>query len=456
MFSSYVKNSLFLILTVVLSAAAIFGQTSGFNYQGRLTDGGIPANGNYDLQFALFDAADGSNQIGQTKMVSSVPVSGGVFTVTLDFGANAFSGASRFLEISARPSGAAGFTLLTPRQPITATPYSVRSLNSASADNAQQLAGVAASQYVKNDDARLTDARDPKAGNASYVQNSTSQQATTNFNISGNGTVGGTLSGNTVNAATQYNLGGQTVLGLSQSVLKLGNSGNVAIGQSSFPSYKLDIESPDKNGLRIGTGTPGGTALSLGGFGTFEVDSNGTQAGRFVVAENGNVGIGSPNPTYKLTVAGGSFLGGNVTVGGTLGFPDGSVQSNAVGKVYTNGPNLPETELTILPNTTTLNTLTLPPGVYLITATVNFQNRANNVFADNTRMLKCMFVNEFIWLDRLGAPANGNDWSMVTMHTVRVQTGTSPVSLSCGAIDGGQAFAMARRLTAVRVGDSPN
>jgi hypothetical protein len=132
------------------------------------------------------------------------------------------------------------------------------------------------------------------------------------------------------------------------------------------------------------------------------------------------------------------------------------VQSNAVGKVYTNGPNLPETELTILPNTTTLNTLTLPPGVYLITATVNFQNRANNVFADNTRMLKCMFVNEFIWLDRLGAPANGNDWSMVTMHTVRVQTGTGPVSLSCGAIDGGQAFAMARRLTAVRVGDSPN
>jgi len=465
MFYSEVKNSWLIILMVVLSAGAIFGQTTSFTYQGRLTDGGTPANGNYDLQFALFDAADGSNQIGQTKTVSSVPVSGGVFTVTLDFGASAFSGVSRFLEISARPSGAAGFTLLTPRQPITATPYAVRSLNSAAADtaaNAQQLAGVAASQYVKTDDARLTDARDPKAGNSNYVQNSTSQQAATNFNISGNGTVGGTLSGNSVNAATQYNLGGQTVLGAAgQNVLKLGNSGNVAIGQSSFPSYKLDIESPDKNGLRVGTGTPGGTALSVGGFGTFEVDSNGFQAGRFVVAENGNVGIGSTNPAYKLTVAGGSFLGGNVTVGGTVEstggfkFSDGSVQSNAVGKVYTNGPNLPETELTILPNTTTLNTLTLPPGVYLITATVNFQNRANNVFADNTRMLKCMFVNEFIWLDRLGAPANGNDWSMVTMHTVRVQTGTSPVSLSCGAIDGGQAFAMARRLTAVRVGDNP-
>jgi len=463
MFNSHFKNSLVIILMAVLSAGAVFGQTSGFTYQGRLTDGGTPANGNYDLQFALFDAADGNNQIGQTKTVSSVAVSGGVFTVTLDFGASAFSGANRFLEISARPSGAAAFTLMTPRQPITATPYALRSLNSTTADNAQQLAGVAASQYVKTDDARMSDARDPKAGNSNYVQNSTSQQAATNFNISGNGTAGGTLSGNTVNAASQYNLGGQTVLGVAgQNVLKLGNSGNVAIGQSSSPTYKLDIESPDKNGLRIGTGTPGGTALSIGGLGSFEVDANGFQAGRFVVAENGNVGIGAPNPPYKLTVAGGSWLGGDVTVGGTVEstggfkFPDGNVQSNAVGKVYTNGPNLPEAELTILPNTTTLNTLTLPPGVYLITATVNFQNRANNIFADNTRMLKCIFVNEFIWLDRLGAPANGNDWSMVTMHTVRVQTGTGPVSLSCGAIDGGQAFAMARRLTAVRVGDSPN
>src|SRR6478672_202274 len=167
----HIKTYLFLMLTIVLSAGALFGQTTGFNYQGRLTDGGIPANGNYDLQFALFDAADGSNQIGQTKIVSSVPVSAGIFTVTLDFGPSAFSGASRFLEISARPIGAAGFALLTPRQSITSTPYAVRSLNSAAADtatNAQQLAGVAASQYVKTDDSRLTDARDPKAGNSNY------------------------------------------------------------------------------------------------------------------------------------------------------------------------------------------------------------------------------------------------------------------------------------------------
>jgi len=461
------KTRIFLtVILLLFGITHVMAQTTAFTYQGKLSDNGSPANGNYDLQFALFDAADGNNQIGQTKTVSSVPVSAGIFTVTLDFGANAFSGVNRFLEISARPSGAGAFTLLTPRQPITSTPYAVRSLNSAAADtatNAQQLAGVDASQYVKIDDARLTDARDPKAGNSNYVQNSTSQQAATNFNISGNGTVGGTLSGNTVNAATQYNLGGQTVLGLSQSVLKLGNSGNVAIGQSSFPNYKLDIESPDKNGLRIGTGTPGGTALSLGGFGAFEVDSNGFQAGRFVVAENGNVGIGTPNPGYKLTVAGGSLLGGNVTVGGTVEstagfkFPDGSVQTNAVGKVYT-AATVGEVEVNHSANATDVATLTLPPGVYLVTATVYFENRANDLFQDNTRVVRCFFGNEFLGADQMGAPINNGIYSLTfNAHTVANQSANGPVSLRCGNLDDrGKVFAKNRRLTAVRVGDSPN
>jgi hypothetical protein len=146
-------------------------QQTGFTFQGKLTDSGTAANGNYDLQFALFDAAAGNNQIGQTQTISNVAVSAGVFTVTLDFGANAFSGPNRFLEISARASGTGAFTLLTPRQSITAAPYAVQSLNAATAGtatNAQQLAGVDASQYVKTNDARLSDARDPKAGDSNY------------------------------------------------------------------------------------------------------------------------------------------------------------------------------------------------------------------------------------------------------------------------------------------------
>jgi len=392
MLNSHFKNGLFIVLMVALSACASFGQTSGFTYQGRLTDGGTPANGNYDLQFALFDTADGNNQIGQTQTVSSVPVGGGVFTVTLDFGANAFLGANRFLAISARSSGGAAFTLLTPRQPITATPYAVRSLNTANADtatNAQQLAGVAASQYVKTDDARLSDARDPKAGNSSYVQNSTNQQAATNFNISGNGTAGGTLSGNAVNAANQYNLGGQKILSLS-----------------------------------------GGNGLSLG--------------------STGNVGIGITSSS-KLAVAG--------TVESTAGgfkFPDGSVQTSAAAKAYFTA-DLADLELNHSGSFTNILTLTLPPGVYLLNATVHFQNTANDFLADNKRLVRCYFNDEYLGMFSLGAPSDPMYSFTTTMHTLFTQAASGPVSFKCGDYfnDSGHVLAKARRFSAIRVADNP-
>src|SRR5438094_7235309 len=148
---------LVVVLVILLGATATLGQTTSFTYQGRLTDGGTVANGLYDLQFALFDSASSGAQIGSTQTLNSVLVSAGVFSVTLDFGANSFNGANRFLEIGARPSGAGSFTLLTPRQQVTSTPYAIRSANASSADtatnatnattatNATQLGGIAAS-----------------------------------------------------------------------------------------------------------------------------------------------------------------------------------------------------------------------------------------------------------------------------------------------------------------------
>src|SRR3989475_8223444 len=222
----YFVGALFMALCLFAGASAAFAQTTSFTYQGRLTDGGTPANGNYDLQFALFDSLSGGAQVGSTQTINTVPVSNGVFTVSLDFGANAFTGASRFLEISARPTGGS-FTLLTPRQQVTSTPYAIRSANASSADtatnatnatnattatNATQLGGIAASQYVQTNDSRLSDARPPTPGSSNYIQNTTSPQASTNFNISGNGTAGGTISGNVLNAVTQFNLNGSRIL----------------------------------------------------------------------------------------------------------------------------------------------------------------------------------------------------------------------------------------------------
>src|SRR5438132_11465824 len=139
------------LMMLCVFASAAFAQTSSFTYQGRLTDGGTPANGNYDLQFALWDSLSGGSQIGATQNFSNISVNSGVFSVTLDFGANAFPGANRFLEASARLSGAGAFILLTPRQQIMSTPYAVRSANATLADtatNSMQLGGFGSSQYV--------------------------------------------------------------------------------------------------------------------------------------------------------------------------------------------------------------------------------------------------------------------------------------------------------------------
>lgn len=182
-------------------ACHVNAQTTAFTYQGKLTDAGNPAAGNYDLQFKLFDALNGGTQQGSTFTNPMVVVSNGIFTVTLDFGASVFPGANRWLEVGVRPAGSVNpYTVLAPRQPITSTPYAIQSLN---ATNAAQLGGVTANQYVT-----------VTSGATSYIQNQNSgmPQPTSNFYISGNGTADGTLSGNVVNAATQFNLGGSRML----------------------------------------------------------------------------------------------------------------------------------------------------------------------------------------------------------------------------------------------------
>ena len=107
-------------------APELLAVTTGtvFTYQGQLNDNGTPASGSFDFEFKLFDAAGGGTQVGTTQNTHAVAVSQGVFTTALDFGA-AFDGQARWLEIAVRPAGGGGYTLLVPRQALTATPYAL-------------------------------------------------------------------------------------------------------------------------------------------------------------------------------------------------------------------------------------------------------------------------------------------------------------------------------------------
>jgi hypothetical protein len=100
--------------------------STAFTYQGQLRQGGSAANGTCDFQFGLFDAVAAGNAIGTPQANTNVNVSNGLFTVQMDFGATAFTGANRWLEISVRcPAGGGTFTTLSPRQELTAAPYAL-------------------------------------------------------------------------------------------------------------------------------------------------------------------------------------------------------------------------------------------------------------------------------------------------------------------------------------------
>lgn len=133
MCTRFVAGSLFVVLVV----SASWAQTplgTAFTYQGQLKSAGSPANGLHDLRFRLYDAFAGGAQVGPTLCANNVSVTEGLFTVSLDFGAQ-FAGDQRFLEIDVRAdtglncANPAGFVTLAPRQALTAAPNAIFALN---------------------------------------------------------------------------------------------------------------------------------------------------------------------------------------------------------------------------------------------------------------------------------------------------------------------------------------
>ncbi len=132
--------ALALVLPGALVAEAPLG--SAITYQGRLNDGGAPANSTYDFRFQLYDGMNG-NAVGAAVTMSPVAVTGGLFTVTLDFGGAAFSGNARWLEIGVRPAGSGGgYTVLSPRQLLTPSPGALFS------NDAARLGGQGGAFYL--------------------------------------------------------------------------------------------------------------------------------------------------------------------------------------------------------------------------------------------------------------------------------------------------------------------
>ena len=260
-------------LLVLVCAGATLAQTTSFTYQGRLPDGATPANGVYEIQFTLWDAIAAGTQEPQPEPIvitrTNVQVSAGAFTVqSLDFGANAFPGGNRYLEISVRRKSSEPFTTLSPRQQISATPYAIRAMSAAQADvalDSNKLGGIDAGQYLTT----------TSAGNT-FIRNSTALQTGATLNIDGNGTIGGTFQAGAVRAQTARGLYGLTHTDGTTTV------GTYVGGSSSGAEGGwFGTQSNDKLFLFTNNGQP-----------TMTVDTT------------GNVGIGTTTPRATLDVAG--------------------------------------------------------------------------------------------------------------------------------------------------------
>ncbi len=225
-------------------------------YQGRLSDGTMSATGVYDLQFQLFNAATGGTARTNLIIAEDVTVANGIFTVPLNLGANAsinstgsnralnaaiLAGEDGFFEIGVRPGNSTGaFTTLTPRQSLTAVPFAMRAdsasnaFRAAFADNAANLGGTPAVQFVKTD----------SSGNGT---------------VSGNLNVSGTISSNCRSgftpigdgrlcisalqtAATFYGANGatQTCINMDARVGTVADA-TLSLGQSGFNYFSANV-----------------------------------------------------------------------------------------------------------------------------------------------------------------------------------------------------------------------
>jgi hypothetical protein len=209
---------------------------TAFVYQGRLLDGATPPSGLYDFSFTLWDASSGSSQIGAAVATNAVPVTNGVFTVTLNF-SNVFDGNARWLAISVRTNSGGSFTALSTRQPLTPVPYALFASNTATAAIAATAAGVSAGA-VSNaalQDASIT-ASKIASGQVVKTLNGLTDAVTVS---SGDGNIAVAISGNTIQLAS------------TNAWLLTGNSGTTNAVLGTLDAQPLDLVANGQRGLHI-------------------------------------------------------------------------------------------------------------------------------------------------------------------------------------------------------------
>jgi hypothetical protein len=271
-----------LVLHCVLVATVLAGGQSeaSFTYQGQLKQNGVPTSETCDFEFALWtgdNAPDPGTQVGSTVQ-STVEVRNGLFQVELDFGLTAFNGDARWLQVDVCCTSpcAPAFVALTPRQPLSATPYSTHT------------------RGIDVDD----------VGNVGVGTNDPSQKLD----------VRGQLQ---VQDSIRLDQADEPMLVRQWDPM---TSGRLA----GFGRWGMFMEFENLFFGVPGSDFPSASSLRFGGW---RADS--TREDWMTIDKGGNVGIGTPTPVNKLDVTGGVAIG--ATYAGTSAAPsDGLIVEGSV------------------------------------------------------------------------------------------------------------------------------
>jgi hypothetical protein len=295
------KSILIHLAVAALCAAETFAASMGtaFTYQGRLNDGGQPANNIYDLTFTLHDDPVNVASVGTYVILSAVPVTNGLFTVQLnangEFGPNAFTGQARWLQIGVRTNGYNQFnhlTLLAPRQPLTPAPCALFASNAMTALNASYAADVAdgAITGVKLAPGAVTwsSLSGIPAGFADGVDNDTTYSAGDGLNLSGANqfsvNFGGTGSASTPARSDHNHFGanwngassglGLTVVNTSTTGSGLYSQQGTGSAKAAPPGYKAAVWAESSQGDAVYGASGNTSGAGVYGYGTAGAGAN--------------------------------------------------------------------------------------------------------------------------------------------------------------------------------------
>ena len=279
------------VAAVQTSVLAQTTQDPSFTYQGLIKQANQAITGTVDLQFRLYDASTAGTQVGPMLALTNASVVDGQFNVDLDFGAGAFAGQQRWLEIDVRsPAGSGAFTTLTPRQAVAAAPVALFALAGNTGPQGPQGA-----QGPQGDPGAQGPQGDPGAQGPQGDPGPQGPAGDSHWSLSG--------------PTTFY------------------NTGRVGIGTSN-PSAHLGILG---GGLNLFDDASEGVRLTTNTFAIsrevnedpgYQYDGTNDQHTIFTngspvvtVAPSGNVGIGTTSPTQALHVVGNALVTGSITPG---------------------------------------------------------------------------------------------------------------------------------------------